>query len=329
MTIPALRKLRAIFPKAHISLHTRAWATAIFQEADFIDEILSLSEPSKTLIPIKNEAKIWRKKNFDIAILFTNSFQTALLSKLGKAKKTFGYKNEGRGFLLTNPIEKPLWKGSRHEAFYYLNLISEVERYYFEEKSTISEEKLDVTLNISDERKNQARKFLTSFGVDLERKTVALGVGSTNSLAKRWHTEGYADLANKLANTIGLNVILLGSKNEIDVSQEVFEKSKINPIILTGKTNLSEVVGVLSEVDLLISNDMGLAHLAPALGTKTLVIFGPTNPKTTKPLGSEIIRKELDCAPCMLRECPIDHPCMTQISAEEVFEKARKILQTL
>jgi len=74
----------------------------------------------------------------------------------------------------------------------------------------------------------------------------------------------------------------------------------------------------------LISNDMGLAHLAPAVGTKTLVIFGPTNPVTTRPFSdiAEVVREGVECSPCMLRECPIDHRCMNWISADRVVELA-------
>jgi heptosyltransferase-2 len=122
---------------------------------------------------------------------------------------------------------------------------------------------------------------------------------------------------------------LVGAKDELDVSLEVFEKSAIKPLILTGKTNLSEAVALLAEIDLLVSNDTGLAHVAPAVGTKTLVIFGPTNEKTTQPIGSEIIRKTVECSPCMLRTCPIDHRCMTRILVSEVFEKAKEILKKI
>ena len=160
------------------------------------------------------------------------------------------------------------------------------------------------------------------------KKIVALGVGSTNSRAKRWQTESYAKLNDLLQNELNANVLLVGAKDELEISTEVFAKSEKKPIILTGKTNLAQIVAVLREIDLLISNDMGLAHIAPAVGTKTLVIFGPTNEKTTQPIGSEIIRKTPDCAPCMLRDCPIDHRCMTQISAAEVFDKAKKVLST-
>ncbi|MGI8668971.1 MAG: lipopolysaccharide heptosyltransferase II [Aridibacter sp.] len=325
MTIPALRQLRRIFPEAKIFLHTRSWAKGIFQDADFIDDILTFEKESNSLKTIKKQAKIWREQNFDLAILFTNSFQTALLAKLGKAEKRFGYKNEGRSFLLTNSFEKPVWKNEKHEIFYYLNLIAEVENTYFESK-TVLEKEVDTFLKVSDERKTNARKILQENGIDSTKKTIALGVGSTNSRAKRWNAESYAELNDKLQSELNANVILIGSEDELNVSHEVFEKSEIKPIILTGETSLYEAVAILAEVDLLVSNDMGLAHVSSAVGTKTLTIFGPTNPLTTKPWNSEIIRQDVECSPCMLRDCPIDHRCMKWILPEEVFAKAIAVL---
>src|SRR4030095_7302100 len=98
--------------------------------------------------------------------------------------------------------------------------------------------------------------------------------------------------------------------------------------MLTGKTDMAQVAAVLSQVDLLITNDTGPAPIAAALGRPTLVIFGPTNPLTTRPFSplGEIVRKPPDCAPCMLRDCPIDHRCMTAITPADVFERARKLL---
>ncbi len=322
MTIPALKELRRIFPDAQITLYTREWAYGIFQDAEFIDEILSI-EPGETVF---EQAKKLREQNFDLGVLFTNSFQTAFVVKLGKVKRRFGYANEGRKILLTDSVKIPEWKAARHESFYYLNLIAEIE-YKFFRRRTVLESKPQTNLKISEERRINARKILKASGVDLSKKIVALGVGSTNSRAKRWHTESFAELNDRLQKELNANVVLIGAKDESDVSTEVFEKSKIKPVILTGKTSLSEAVAVLSEVDLLVANDMGLAHVAPAVGTKTLVIFGPTNPLTTKPIGAEIIRREtVECSPCMLRDCPIDHRCMTRISAEEVFERVISIL---
>ena len=228
---------------------------------------------------------------------------------------------------MTNPVDKPDWKNERHEVYYYLNLVSEIEKHFFEEASLVEDE-IDISLTISPEKKSNAREILESNGIDLSRKTVGLGVGSTNSRAKRWSAENYARLSDKLQDEIGANVVLLGSSDELDIALQVSEYSILKPSILSGKTSLDEALGILSQVDLLVSNDMGLAHIAPAVGTKTLTIFGPTNPKTTRPIGAEIVRNKVECAPCMLRDCPIDHPCMTGISAENVFVIAKDLLNT-
>jgi len=123
-------------------------------------------------------------------------------------------------------------------------------------------------------------------------------------------------------------VILIGSAAEADVSLEVSRQMRSEPVVLTGQTELAELVAILSQVDLLITNDTGPAHIASALGRPTLVIFGPTNPLTTRPFSSygEIMREPPDCAPCMLRDCPIDHRCMTAITPDAVFERARTML---
>ncbi len=325
MTIPALRHLRRIFPAAEITLYTRTWAEGIFRDADFLDKILTFDKTKSKIKDVLAQAKELRKYEFDLAVLFPNSFETALVAKLARVPRRFGYAKESRRFLLTDTVEIPAWKNERHEVFYYSNLIAAIEKEYFS-RETVLETGPQIDLAVSAERRGAARKILEANGVDLSRKTVALGVGSTNSRAKRWHAESYAKLNDLLQNEAGANVILVGAKDETEVAREVYAGAEKKPLILTGKTNLAEAVALLSEIDLLVSNDMGLAHIAPAVGTATIVIFGPTNEKTTQPIGSEIIRKPVDCAPCMLRDCPIDHRCMTRISPEEVFEKAKKIL---
>lgn len=321
MQIPALRELRRIFPDAQITLHTRNWTQGVFEDADFIDEILPI-EPNESVF---QQAKKLRERNFDLAVLFTNSFQTALVAKLGKTKRRFGYANEGRSFLLTDSLEIPEWKSERHEVFYYLNLVAEIEKGFFG-KTKIWENEPRFDLKVSEERKAQTRNFLEKSGIDLSKKLIAFCPGSTNSRAKRWQAESYANLNDKMQNELNANVVLIGAKDELDVSLEVAEKSKKKPVILTGETSLREAAAVLSLCDLLVTNDTGPAHISAALGTKTLVIFGPTIPKTTQPWNSEIIRKEVECSPCMLRDCPIDHRCMTGISANKVFEIAREKL---
>ncbi len=325
MSVPALRELRRVFPDADIALHTRSWVRGIFEDADFIDEILTFEPEKSAFKTVLAQAKIYRQNCFDLAIVFPNSFESALVAKLGKVSRRFGYAKEGRSFLLTNAAKIPAWKNKQHEVFYYLNLIAQIENEISGAKTVLQNEpRFDLT--VSEERKRLARNFLEENGVDLSKKFVAFCAGSTNSNAKRWQTESYAELNDKIQTELGASVILIGAQNESDVSFEVAEKSKIKPIILTGRTDLAEATAILSVCGLLVSNDTGPAHVAAALGTKTITIFGPTNPLTTKPWNSEIVYKNVECAPCMLRECPIDHRCMTRISAAEVFEIAERKL---
>jgi len=325
MQIPALRELRRIFPDAFISLHTSDWARGIFQDAEFIDEIMTIERSESKTKTVLAQSKILKEKQFDLAVLFPNSFESALIAMLARIPKRFGYAKDARSFLLSDSIKIPEWKNGRHEVFYYLNLVAEIEKEFLG-TATVLDNEPKIDLNVSDERIIEAKKILEENGVDLSRKIIALGVGSTNSRAKRWQAESYAKLNDKLQDEWKANVILVGAADELEVSERVFEMARIKPKILTGKTDLAAVAAILSVIDLFVANDMGLAHVAAAVGTKTLVIFGPTNENTTQPLGSEIIRKTVECSPCMLRDCPIDHRCMTLIGATEVYEKAKEML---
>ncbi len=327
MTIPALRELRRIFPHAQITLYTLNWAKGVFQDVDFVDEILGFDCEKSSFKTVLSQAKVWREEKFDLAVIFPNSFESALLTKLGKVPKRFGYAKDGRSFLLTNAVKIPDWKNQRHEVFYYLNLVAEVEKTFLG-TSTILENEPRFELNVSEKRKAKAREFLTQNGVDLSKKLVVFCAGSANSPAKRWETESFAKLGDRLKNDLDVEVVFDGAKNEVEISQTVAAAMQTKPIVLTGKTSLAEGTAILSLANLLVSNDTGPAHISAALGTKTLVIFGPTNPLTTQPLGSEIIRKDVECSPCNFRECPIDHRCMTRISADDVFEKAAELLAT-
>ena len=127
-----------------------------------------------------------------------------------------------------------------------------------------------------------------------------------------------------LQSRLGCNVVLLGSESERDVCEEVVKLSASKPIDVAGTMELDEAVASLSVLDLMVSNDMGLAHVAAAVETPTIVLFGPTNSATTRPFSDRtiVIEKNVECSPCMLRDCPIDHRCMTWISVEEVFRTA-------
>ena len=328
MTTPALRRLRRILPHAHITLATRAWAEGLFTDADFLDDLLIYNRRPHDLRAVARQVREWRGRRCDLALLFQNAFEAALIAAAARVPLRMGYATEGRRALLTNPLQIPHWRGERNEVFYYLNVIAELEVLLYGETKA-DEYEPQLTLNISDERRERAREFLSSQGVSMERPVIALCPGSTNSRAKRWPAERYAALGDRFVEESGANVLLIGSADELDVSSEVKSRMRQEPFMLTGRTDLAQAVAILSLADLLITNDTGPAHIAAALNCPTLVIFGPTDPRTTRPFSNvaEIIRRPPYCAPCMLRDCPIDHRCMTAISPEEVFERAGMMMK--
>jgi lipopolysaccharide heptosyltransferase II len=325
MTVPALRGLRRLFPGAHITLATRAWAEGLFAGADFVDD-LQVHEGSG-LRSVVHQVRQWQKGSFDLAVLFPNSLEAALVASLARVAFRIGYATDGRQRLLTHPLSLPEWRSSKHEVFYYLNIIAELERLLGGEQ-TVLDKQPDCSLQVEQSRQLEAMELIRSKGVRKEGVLVALCPGSINSRAKRWPVDRYAALGDLFIDKLGAEVLLVGSDAESEVSLEVSGLMRNRPVMLTGHTDLAQLVAVLSLVDLLVTNDTGPAHIASALGRPTLVVFGPTNPLTTRPFSSagEIVRTPPDCAPCMLRDCPIDHRCMTAISPQEVFDRARVML---
>ena len=325
MGVPALRRLRQVFPNAHISLVVRPWAEGLFADAEFIDALIAYERKSWT--SVLEQARLWREQNFDLAVLFQNAFEAALIPFLARVPWRIGYATEGRKILLSHALALPARRSSQHEIFYYLNIVREIERLLGH--APAADVAPAYSLKVSEPRQLSAIDKLVGFGANKERITVALCPGSINSRAKRWPAERYAQLADRLIKEQGADVLLIGSEGERDVATQVKQHMKHEPLNLTGKTTLAETMAILSIVDLVVTNDTGPAHIASSLGRPTLVVFGPTNPLTTRPYApsAEIIREPPDCAPCMLRDCPIDHRCMTAISVEQVYTKAESILR--
>jgi heptosyltransferase-2 len=325
MTVPALRALRRVLPDANITLAIRPGAKGIFSEADFIDDVLVYNR--KNAFSVIRQVREWRRRQFDLAVLFQNAFEAALIPFLAGVPVRLGYATESREALLTHPLAVPDWRSSRHEVFYYLYLVTALEQMLFG-SSSICEAEPDASIQISDERKAEARDLLRSHGIREENPVVAICPGSINSRAKRWPAEAYAALADRLIES-RRHVLLIGSQEEVEVSKDVMSGMRHLPVVLTGKTSLDEITAVLANVDLIVTNDTGPAHIGAALGRPTIVIFGPTNPLTTRPFSpeAEILRHPPECAPCMLRDCPIDHRCMTAITVDEVFERSHALLK--
>ncbi len=152
------------------------------------------------------------------------------------------------------------------------------------------------------------------------RPLVGMNPGATYGLAKCWPVDRFGELGKRIAHHRKAAVILLGKEEEGFITQAVLRQIGDGGVDLTGKTGLLQLAAILEHCRLLVTNDTGTMHVAAAVGTPVAAIFGPTDPVTTGPWGEghAIVRKGVDCSPCLKRVCPKDHACMQKITIDEV-----------
>ena len=153
----------------------------------------------------------------------------------------------------------------------------------------------------------------------LAQPYVVLNIGATKK-ANLWNPENFALLGDMIHEKMGMTPVITGGPGDIDRGKNVENHTKTSIINLTGKTSLWELTAVLSKAHGMVSCDTGPMHLSVALGTPTLGLFGPSNPRRTGPYGGEVILSSMECSPCNRRECP-DPKCMAHIHPERVYEK--------
>src|SRR3712207_1966639 len=190
MTVPALRELRRVLPRARVTLATRPWAEALFAGAEFVDEVIPVQDSKGKARGVWADAREWRARRFDLAVLFPNSFAPALSARLARVPFRVGYATQGRGALLTHPLPVPEWRSKRHEVFYYLNVVAGLERA-LRGSSEIDTHEPDASLAVDEKRRREALALLRESGARDSRPLVALCPGSTNSRAKRWPSERF------------------------------------------------------------------------------------------------------------------------------------------
>ncbi len=332
MTTPALQRLRSSFPQAHITLLATPRTTGIFEDSLFFDEIIEYRRREDGVKAFFETVKMIRHRRFDLAALFQNAFEAALLAMLGGARLRIGFAEQGRGLLLTHKLHRGPQHRNRHQVHDYLDIVAECERVCLgsDFKSNVSNPLPSLTAG--SHQRQAAELLLRSSGFYLNsHPIVAFNTGATNSRAKCWPEDRFAALADRLVDDLNAQIVLIGAASERDSAERVMEQMKIKGAInFAGRTSMMELIGLLNASDLIVTNDTGPAHIAAALGRPTLTIFGPTNEFETAPTGmrAEMVRAEgVECARCMLRDCPIDHRCMTRITADEVFERAREMLK--
>jgi heptosyltransferase-2 len=269
-----------------------------------------------------------RKQGFDLAVLFQNAFEAAFLTFLAGVPLRYGYATDGRSLLLSDPVAPPDRRTLVHQVRYYWDLLQPLGL-----KGDPSAPELVV---FHEEEQAMAGRFAQG-GLTATDVIVGVNPGSTYGGAKRWLPERFAEVTERLCSTIResrgqqVSVVIFGAKGEERLGQEIAARLSSPSLVLSGATTIRELMAAVKRCAMLLTNDTGPMHIASAFQVPVVAIFGPTDWRTTSPFGSvhAIVRQPVDCAPCLLRECPIDHRCMTWLTVDQVYEAATKQLTGL
>ena len=244
---------------------------------------------------------------FHLAITFRNQIHSSLLLRFTKTVICLAKQSWHSMFLLSHT---PKIKSNKHLALQYAQLaMINVDEY----KNDISTLKLYI----------KPQEF--------KKPTLGINAGATYGSAKRWYPERFAEVASEFSDKF--DIIIFGGPNEVEMANEIEQNLKArhvgNYINLAGKTNIEELCSNIGGCSLFITNDSGPMHVAAAYQVPTVAIFGPTRHKETSQWmnkKSKIVRHDMDCSPCMKRECPLKHhECMTSITALEVIEAVKEL----
>ena len=322
LTTPALMAVRKGFPQARIALLAKPAIAELLHGHPAVDEIVLYRDPGPHagLGGKLTLARLLRRGRYDLAMLFQNAFEAAALTALAGIPNRYGYATDGRSFLLTHRV--PLTPKIRrsHQVHYYLELLRPL---------GIQVEPEPPTLRTTPDEDAEAIEHLRAFGVDAKKVLIGLNPGSIYGTAKRWLPERFAEVADRVAAEHGGVVLIFGGHGEEELGAALASLMAAPTVVLSGRTTVRRLMALIKQCRLFITNDTGPMHIATAFGVPTVAIFGPTDPLTTSPFGSghELVRHPVDCSPCLLRECPIDHRCMQGISVEMVHAAAMRQLQ--
>jgi lipopolysaccharide heptosyltransferase II len=316
LAIPALKAVRSNFPEAEITLLVRPWVAGLFTSAPFIDRVWTEAKPTK-LGDWTRITRDIRAFDFDLALLLPNSFESALMMFLARVPNRVGYATDGRTWMLTNSIEPST--NRRHQIHYYLDLAKAIRA---------ETDNPSIEIAATDEERQAARSLLAEEGIVRGARFLVLNPGAAYGSAKRWHEDRFADVADILAAEMELGVAMIGSESERPIAEQIRSRMKRPGAVLSGRTSLETLIGVLAESTLMITNDSGPMHIAAALGIPTVAVFGSTDERVTSPFGrrTRVVKNPVECSPCLLRECPIDHRCMNGVSVDDVCKAARDVV---
>jgi heptosyltransferase II len=326
MCEPSLRGLRRLFPHASITLLVKPSVAGLFELHPAIDRIFLYDDKGRHagLAGKWRLAADLRQHGFELAVLFQNAFEAALLTSVAGIRRRYGYATDGRSLLLSEPVAIPDRRTPIHQVEYYWHMLRPL---------GLTGQPGQPELFVSPDEERSIVGRLQQTGITEADVVIGINPGSTYGGAKRWLPDRFAESTERLCRRLKDSgrhpaVVVIGAKGEEPLGREIASRLSARSAVLSGATSIRELMAVIKRCAVLVTNDTGPMHIASAFGVPVVGIFGPTDWRTTSPYGQEhaLLRHPVDCAPCMLRECPIDHRCMTGVTVEQVYDAAVKLV---
>ena len=317
---PLLANLKALYPDSKIDVLASNWVAPIYRACTEVNEVIEANFEHKKLQwgLRKQLAKQIEAKNYQACFVLPNSLKSALIPWLANIPFRIGYRGELRFGLINLALNNPskINRPPMVEHYLALSQLLNDDTLLFSETAP--------KLNVSPIAKVSVENKLQS--ADINRDSIyVMCPGAEYGPTKRWPTEHFAALAEKLIAQNATNqIILLGSKSDHELAQEITSQAKKAGNIHNwcGNTSLDEAIALIGMSKAVVSNDSGLMHIAAALQTPQVAIFGSSDPAHTPPLSdkAKIIWLNLPCSPCHKRECPLSHlRCLKDILPEQVL----------
>lgn len=259
-----------------------------------------------------------RNKHYDMGVLLPNSFSSAWWFWRGNIARRLGYADKIRSFLLTDPVSFPEERKNQHLVITYKMLLSHL---------GIPLTDTSPHLNVTEEELRHGYALLSKFGITSEHKIIGINSSAAYGPAKCWLPERFCALTERLLNDDMVRVIYFGDGSSVKLIDEIIDGLPEDKVIsFAGKTSLREFIALTKLCKVFVTNDSGPMHIAAALKTPLVALFGSTSDVATGPYQwGEVIHKRVSCSPCFKRVCPTDFKCMKAITIDEVYQTVLKL----
>lgn len=319
MSTPALRALRRAFEGAEIVVCGKRHHLELVEGLSSVDRVIA--DPGRGLRATWSLARELRAAEFDTAVVLGESERAAIAPALARIPVRVGYGHgAARRFLLTRAEPRP------RDADGELLAFSMIERY-LRIVRTLGVEAEDAGMEVP--IPDAARASVDARLAHVDAPVVTVIAGAAFGDTKLWPAERFAAVCDDLAHRRGLHAVMAPAPGESDIAAAVAEAAAEPVTVLDGPPlSLSELAALIERSALALSNDTGPRSMAVALGTPVVSMLGPTDEAHTRHHldRQRVLTADVDCRPCHLKECPIDHRCMTRIEPERALASALELL---